>query len=174
MNARGAVSFDDEFVSELAERIAERLRSPNDNVVDGFIDVGGAAAFLACPTSRIYALVSARRIPHHRDGSRLLFGAALTARPRSQEVESMAQSDTRTLEKTKTPGVYRRHAAGCGRRGRCSCPYVVRWKERGSARKQMFATYELAREFKAGWTRVLARGSRCRRRRSPITSRNGS
>jgi integrase len=62
----------------------------------------------------------------------------------------MAQPDTRKLEKTKTPGVYRRHAAGCGRRGRCSCPYVVRWKERGSARKQMFATYELAREFKAG------------------------
>ena len=62
----------------------------------------------------------------------------------------MAQPDTRKLEKTKTPGVYRRHAGGCGRRGRCSCPYVVRWKERGSARKQLFATYELAREFKAG------------------------
>jgi excisionase family DNA binding protein len=33
----------------------------------------GASEFLACPSSRVYSLVSARRIPHHRDGSRLLF-----------------------------------------------------------------------------------------------------
>jgi excisionase family DNA binding protein len=45
--------------AELVELVAER-----------------AAANLACPTSRIYALVSARRIPHHRDGSRLLFRRA--------------------------------------------------------------------------------------------------
>jgi excisionase family DNA binding protein len=41
--------------------------------IEGFVDVDGAAEFLACSKSRIYALVSARRIPHHRDGSRLLF-----------------------------------------------------------------------------------------------------
>lgn len=76
MNARGAVSFDDEFVNELAERIAERLSLTSSNASDGFLDVDGAAAFLACPRSRIYALVSARRIPHHRDGSRLLFDRA--------------------------------------------------------------------------------------------------
>ena len=76
MNARGAVSFDDEFVKELAERIAERLSLSSGNADDGFLDVDGAAAFLACPRSRIYALVSARRIPHHRDGSRLLFDRA--------------------------------------------------------------------------------------------------
>jgi excisionase family DNA binding protein len=70
------VSFDDEFVKELAERIAERLSSSNGDGADGFLDVDGAAAFLACPSSRIYALVSARRIPHHRDGSRLLFDRA--------------------------------------------------------------------------------------------------
>jgi integrase len=62
----------------------------------------------------------------------------------------MAQQDLRKLEKTKTPGIYRRHSGSCSRRGRCDCPYVVRWKERGSARKQLFRTYELAREFKAG------------------------
>jgi len=35
-----------------------------------------AAAYLACPKSRIYALLSARRIPHDRDGSRVLFDRA--------------------------------------------------------------------------------------------------
>ena len=40
------------------------------------MDVAGAAEFLACGKDRIYALVSARRIPHHRDGSRLLFDRA--------------------------------------------------------------------------------------------------
>ena len=35
-----------------------------------------AAAFLSCPPSRVYALVSARRLPVHRDGSRLLFDPA--------------------------------------------------------------------------------------------------
>lgn len=58
--------------------------------------------------------------------------------------------DVRKLEKTSVPGVYRRHAAACGRARRWGCPYVVRWKERGTARKQMFATFELAREFKGG------------------------
>jgi excisionase family DNA binding protein len=45
-----------DIAEELVERIAKR-----------------AAEFLACPRSRIYALVSARRLPHHHDGSRLLF-----------------------------------------------------------------------------------------------------
>jgi excisionase family DNA binding protein len=38
-----------------------------------WIGVRDAAAHLACPRSRIYALVSAGRIPHRKDGSRLLF-----------------------------------------------------------------------------------------------------
>jgi excisionase family DNA binding protein len=53
-------------VATVASRIVE-YKTP------GFLDVDGAAAFLSCPKSRVYALVSARRIPHHRDGSRLLF-----------------------------------------------------------------------------------------------------
>jgi integrase len=90
-------------------------------------------------------------------------GAVATARPRSQEDESVAQPDTRKLDKTKTPGVYRRHAASCRTRGRCKCPYVVRWKAAGWARKQLFPTYELAREFKAG----LDSGTRTRQ---PLSS----
>jgi excisionase family DNA binding protein len=54
-----------------ADLVDDRERSP-----DGFLDAAAAAAFLACPRSRVYALVSAKRIPHHRDGSRLLFDRA--------------------------------------------------------------------------------------------------
>lgn len=54
-----------------AELLAERQLAPSNE--RGFIDVAGAAEFLACPKSRIYSLVSVGRIPHHRDGSRLLF-----------------------------------------------------------------------------------------------------
>ena len=57
-------------------------------------------------------------------------------------------ADSRKLMKTKTPGVYRRHANGCKGDGRCKCPYVVVWKQGGRQRKQMFATYDLAREHK--------------------------
>jgi Phage integrase, N-terminal SAM-like domain len=57
-------------------------------------------------------------------------------------------ADSRTLEKTKHPGIYRRHANGCQGNGRCRCPYVVRWKRGGTSHKQMFPTFELAREFK--------------------------
>jgi excisionase family DNA binding protein len=51
-----------------AEIVIERLGEP-----DGYMDVEGAARFLSCPKSRIYALTSAARVPHHRDGTRLLF-----------------------------------------------------------------------------------------------------
>ncbi len=63
-----------EFVEEVARRAAEilaELQPPSEP--EGYLDVAGAAAFLACPPSRIYALVSVGRIPVHRDGSRLLF-----------------------------------------------------------------------------------------------------
>src|SRR5438309_1218456 len=59
-------------------------------------------------------------------------------------------ADDRKLARTGTPGIYRRHTTGCKRNGRCRCPYIVRWKHGGRGRKQMFATFELAREFKGG------------------------
>lgn len=63
------------LVEAIAQRAAELLaeRLPTAAEPDGYLDVDGAAEFLACPKSRIYSLVSSRRIPHHRDGSRLLF-----------------------------------------------------------------------------------------------------
>ena len=39
----------------------------------GLMNVEQAAKFLACGKDRIYALTSAGRIPHHKDGSRVLF-----------------------------------------------------------------------------------------------------
>ncbi len=58
--------------------------------------------------------------------------------------------DPRKLEKTSVPGIYRRHASSCNRNGRCRCSYVVRWKDGGRTRKQLFTTFELAREHKGG------------------------
>ena len=55
----------------LTTLITQRLSVPGRQVA--WLDVDGAAERLACPKSRIYALVSAKRIPHDKDGSRLLF-----------------------------------------------------------------------------------------------------
>lgn len=64
----------EELVERIAKRAAELVAEGRDASEDErFLDVAGAAALLACPRSRIYALVSARRLPHHHDGSRLLF-----------------------------------------------------------------------------------------------------
>jgi excisionase family DNA binding protein len=55
----------------------ERLRAivgPRDN--GHWIGVREAAEHLGCKPQRIYDLVSQRRIPHERDGSRLLFKRA--------------------------------------------------------------------------------------------------
>lgn len=68
-----ALSVPDELLDAIVERVLERVAITEP---DGFLDVAGATAFLACPKSRVYALVSANRIPHHRDGSRLLFDRA--------------------------------------------------------------------------------------------------
>ena len=72
------VDFPPELVERIAERAAELVvtSAPNGAEVDGYLDVEGAGDFLSCPKSRIYSLVSAGRIPHHRDGSRLLFDRA--------------------------------------------------------------------------------------------------
>ena len=66
-----------ELVEQIAARAAElALDQLEHNGRHGFLDAAGAAAFLACPKSRIHALTSAGRIPFHKDGSRLLFDPA--------------------------------------------------------------------------------------------------
>ena len=65
----------EELIERIAHRVAELVveRSQPVDDVEGFLDVVGAAEFLACPKSRIYSLASLGRIPHYHDGSRLLF-----------------------------------------------------------------------------------------------------
>lgn len=69
-----AVELPDEVVEAIAARAAalvtEQVATTSDT---GYLDVAGAADFLACKPARIYALCSAGRIPHHKDGSRTLF-----------------------------------------------------------------------------------------------------
>jgi excisionase family DNA binding protein len=66
-----------EVLDQVAERAAaiviEQLREELAPAPSPWLDVAGAAEYIAAPVSRIYALVSADRIPFHRDGSRLLF-----------------------------------------------------------------------------------------------------
>lgn len=66
----------DEVLERIAERAAELLADWQRVAARGYLDVAGAADFLACPKSRIYSLVSVGRLPHHHDGSRLLFDSA--------------------------------------------------------------------------------------------------
>jgi integrase len=54
------------------------------------------------------------------------------------------------LERTNTPGIFRRHAADCDREGRCDCPYVVVWRHRGRQHTETFRTFAEARERKGG------------------------
>jgi len=72
-------ALDEPALDRLAEVLAPRLTplmAQSPSVSGGqvaWLDVDGAAERLACPKSRIYALVSAKRIPYYKDGSRLLF-----------------------------------------------------------------------------------------------------
>jgi excisionase family DNA binding protein len=71
-----AVELPDEVLESIAERAAELVaeRLAAEAAPSPWLDVAGAAEYIGgAPTSRVYALVSAGRIPHHRDGSRLLF-----------------------------------------------------------------------------------------------------
>jgi excisionase family DNA binding protein len=72
-------ALDEPALDRLAEVLAPRLTplmAQRPSVLGRqavWLDVDGAAGRLACPKSRIYALVSAKRIPYYKDSSRLLF-----------------------------------------------------------------------------------------------------
>jgi len=65
----------DVFVQAIAERVAELLADSlaGGSTPEPWIGVEQAAEHLACPPSRIYDLVSQRRLTPRRDGRRLLF-----------------------------------------------------------------------------------------------------
>jgi integrase len=60
-----------------------------------------------------------------------------------------------------TPGIFRRHAKGCPRKGRCDCAYVIVWRHRGRQHTETHRTFAEAREAKgnrdAGDRRPVAR-----------------
>jgi excisionase family DNA binding protein len=68
-----ALSVPDALVEAIAERAAELVADRLAERESGYLDVEGAAVFLSCGVSRVYALTSARRIPFEREGGRLLF-----------------------------------------------------------------------------------------------------
>lgn len=75
-NSPLAIPLPPELVEAVAARAAELVAERLEPAPEPYLDVDGAAAYLACPKSRVYALASAGRIPVRRDGSRLLFRAS--------------------------------------------------------------------------------------------------
>jgi excisionase family DNA binding protein len=61
----------DALAERLAPRLTDRLSPVSGSTA--WLTVPTAAEYLSCPTSRLYALVSAKRIPFYKDGSRTLF-----------------------------------------------------------------------------------------------------
>lgn len=76
-DARGGavlrLELGEQDLRQLAEMVADLLGTGSSSEQRPWLDVGEAAEYIRCPKSRIYALVSAGRLPHHKDGSRLLF-----------------------------------------------------------------------------------------------------
>jgi excisionase family DNA binding protein len=68
-----ALELPEGFVEAVAARVADLLGDREPAEPEPWIDLKVAAQYLACKPARIYALVSARRIPHEKDGTRLLF-----------------------------------------------------------------------------------------------------
>jgi excisionase family DNA binding protein len=71
---RLALSLSDEVIAAIAARVAEMNPTPAEP--DTWMNTKQAAAYIACPRSRIYRLVERGQLPHERDGARLLFRRA--------------------------------------------------------------------------------------------------
>lgn len=68
------IEMGDDLVEQIAARAAELVRQAGSSGADDYWLRGAdkIAAYIDSPRSRIYALVSARRIPVHHDGSALV------------------------------------------------------------------------------------------------------
>lgn len=69
-----SVNVGDDLVEQIARRAAELVAEQSQAPAqDGWLrGAEKIAAYIDCPRSRVYALVSARRIPVHHDGSALV------------------------------------------------------------------------------------------------------
>lgn len=68
-----ALTVPPDVIEAVAQRAAQLVVAQLATADDAWLDVDGAARYLACKPKRIYDLTSQRRLPAHRDGSRLLF-----------------------------------------------------------------------------------------------------
>ncbi|HEY0392564.1 MAG TPA: hypothetical protein VGC63_12725 [Solirubrobacterales bacterium] len=68
------IEIDEALIERIARRAAELVRQWNGNLEDDpwLRGADRIAAHIDSPRSRVYALVSARRIPVHHDGSALI------------------------------------------------------------------------------------------------------
>lgn len=68
------LEIDEELIEQLAERVAQLIgERPAVAPADGWLrGAERIAAYIDAPRSRVYALVSARRIPVHHEGSALI------------------------------------------------------------------------------------------------------
>jgi hypothetical protein len=68
------VEVDEELIEQIARRAAELIGERSESASgDGWLrGADRIAAYIDAPRSRVYALVSARRIPVHHDGSALI------------------------------------------------------------------------------------------------------
>ena len=68
------LEIDEELIEQIAARAAELIGERSDRKeADAWLrGADKIAAYIDAPRSRVYALVSARRIPVHHDGSALI------------------------------------------------------------------------------------------------------
>lgn len=71
MNA--TISLGTDTLRALAAEVATLLEGKQASEPEPWVDVRAAAEHLACKPRRVYDLVSQGRIPHVKDGTRLLF-----------------------------------------------------------------------------------------------------
>jgi hypothetical protein len=67
-----SLHFPSELIDLIAERAAELLTGGERSDDSWLRGADQIATYIDCPRSRVYALVSARRIPVHHDGSALI------------------------------------------------------------------------------------------------------
>lgn len=72
-NGALAVAVPPELIEAIARRVAEMLADQLPNRPEPYLDVDGAAEYLACPKSRIYDLRASGRLRTFEDGRRLIF-----------------------------------------------------------------------------------------------------
>ncbi len=70
------IQISPEAIEAIAQRAAE-IVATSDEGHRKWLSVAEAAEYLGRSTSSIYSLVSARRIPHEKDGSRVVFKASV-------------------------------------------------------------------------------------------------